>query len=63
MKRLSDRNPTPDELYLADEVRSPIRREWVGGVAEVHEGLEAVVPLPEIEARLSLAAVYDGVSV
>jgi Uma2 family endonuclease len=28
---------------------------------EVYEGLEAVVPLPEIEAELPLAEVYEGV--
>lgn len=33
MRRLSDRYPPPDELYLAEEVQSPIRREWVGGFA------------------------------
>jgi Uma2 family endonuclease len=30
-------------------------------VREVHEGLRAVIPLPEIDAELPLAEVYEGV--
>jgi Uma2 family endonuclease len=37
------------------------RRTEKGFVREVYEGLEAVVPLPEIEIDLPLAEVYDGV--
>jgi hypothetical protein len=29
---------------------------------EVYQGLEAVIPLPEIDAELPLAEVYDGVT-
>ncbi len=37
------------------------RRTERGFVREVYEGLDAVVPLPEIEIDLPLAEVYDGV--
>jgi Uma2 family endonuclease len=37
------------------------RRTEQGFVREVYEGLDAVVPLEEIEAELPLAEVYDGV--
>jgi len=37
------------------------RRTEQGFVREVYEGLDAVVPLGEIEAALPLAEVYDGV--
>jgi hypothetical protein len=30
-------------------------------VREVYDGLDAVIPLPEIETELPLAEVYDGV--
>jgi len=37
------------------------RRTAQGFVREVYEGLEAVIPLGEIETELPLAEVYDGV--
>jgi Uma2 family endonuclease len=37
------------------------RRTEQGFVREVYEGLDAVIPLDEIEADLPLAEVYDGV--
>jgi len=37
------------------------RRTEQGFVREVHEGLDAVIPLGEIETTLPLAEVYDGV--
>jgi Uma2 family endonuclease len=37
------------------------RRTEHGFVPEVYEGLDAVVPLPEIETELPLAEIYDGV--
>jgi hypothetical protein len=37
------------------------RRTERGFVREIHIGLDAVIPLPEIDAELPLAEVYDGV--
>ena len=37
------------------------RRTPGGFVCEVYEGLEAVIPLPEIEAELPLGEIYQGV--
>jgi Uma2 family endonuclease len=37
------------------------RRTEQGFVREVYEGLEAVLPLPEIEIELPLAEIYEGV--
>jgi Uma2 family endonuclease len=37
------------------------RRTEQGFVREVHQGLEAVIPLPEIDVELPLAEMYDGV--
>lgn len=37
------------------------RRTEQGFVREVYEGLDAVIPLPEIETELPLAEIYDGV--
>jgi Uma2 family endonuclease len=37
------------------------RRTETGFVREVHEGMNAVLPLSEIETELPLAEVYDGV--
>jgi Uma2 family endonuclease len=37
------------------------RRTEQGFVREVYEGLDAVIPLSEIETDLSLAEIYDGV--
>lgn len=51
--------------YLLVEHESPMvvvfRRGEQGFVREVHSGLDAVIPLREIEADLPLAEVYDGV--
>jgi Uma2 family endonuclease len=51
--------------YLLVEQDSPVvvvfRRTENGFVREVHEGLKAVTPLPEIDAELPLAEVYEGV--
>jgi Uma2 family endonuclease len=37
------------------------RRTEHGFVREVYEGLDAMIPMPEIDAELPLAEVYDGV--
>ena len=37
------------------------RRTEQGFAREVYEGLDAAIPLAEIEAALPLAEVYDGV--
>lgn len=37
------------------------RRTEHGFVREIYEGLDAAVPLPEIETELPLAEIYDGV--
>jgi Uma2 family endonuclease len=37
------------------------RRTEQGFVREVYEGLDAVIQMPEIEAELPLAEIYDGV--
>jgi Uma2 family endonuclease len=37
------------------------RRTHQGFVREVYEGLDAVIPLPEIEIELPLSEIYDGV--
>jgi len=53
-------------VYLLVEQDIPAvvayRRTATGFVREVYEGLDAVVPLPEIEARLPLAEVYEAVT-
>ncbi|WP_245239697.1 hypothetical protein [Methylobacterium variabile] len=38
------------------------RREAEGWQPELFEGLEAVIALPEIGARLALAEIYDGLT-
>jgi Uma2 family endonuclease len=52
-------------VYLLVEQETPMvtvfRRTEHGFVREVYEGLDAVVPLPEIEASLPLAEVYEAV--
>jgi len=52
--------------YLLVEQDSPavviLRRTGQGFQREVHEGLDAVVALPELGVTLPLAEVYDGVS-
>ncbi len=51
--------------YVLVEQETPavvvFRRTEHGFVREVYQGLDAVVPLPEIEIDLPLAEVYDGV--
>lgn len=51
--------------YLLVEQESPtvvvFRRSEQGFVREVYSGLAAVIPLPEIDASLPLAEIYDGV--
>src|SRR5947209_6036119 len=51
--------------YLLVEQESPtvvvFRRTEHGFVREIHEGLEAVIPLREIDSELPLADVYDAV--
>jgi len=39
------------------------RRTPQGFVREDHEGLDAVLPLPEIDIVLPLAEIYDGVEI
>lgn len=36
------------------------RRAGQGFLREVHQGMSAIVPLPEIETELPLAEVYEG---
>lgn len=54
------------ELYLLAEQKVPAlilyRRTDEGFQREVHTGLEATVPLPELGIDLPLAEVYDGVT-
>jgi Uma2 family endonuclease len=51
--------------YLLVEQDAPVvtvhRRTKSGFVREVHEGLDAVIPLTEIDIELSLAEIYAGV--
>src|SRR3569623_1354152 len=53
------------KVYLLVEQESATvtayRRTEQGFVREVHRGLEAVIPLPEIETELPLAEVYETV--
>jgi Uma2 family endonuclease len=52
-------------VYVLFETELPaavvFRRTEQGFVREVYEGLDAVIPLGEIEADLTLAEVYEGV--
>jgi Uma2 family endonuclease len=52
-------------VYLMAEQDEPLvvayRRGEHGFVREVHAGLTAVVPLPEIGAELPLTEIYDGI--
>jgi Uma2 family endonuclease len=52
-------------VYVLVEQESPavvlFRRTSQGFVREVYEGLDAVLPLPEIDGELPLREVYDGV--
>lgn len=51
--------------YLLIEQETPavvvFRRTEQGFVGELYEGLNSVIPLPEIEIELPLAEIYDGV--
>jgi Uma2 family endonuclease len=51
--------------YVLIEQETPavvvFRRTEQGFVREVYQGLDAVVPLPEIEVELPLAEIYEGV--
>jgi len=53
-------------LYVLVEQTTPalvvFRRTDQGVVREVYQGLDAVVPMPEIELDLPLAEIYDGVA-
>ena len=57
--------PSLKVLLIAESERPYVlvhRRQPQGGFAtEEHAGLEAVVPLPEIEADLPLAELYEGI--
>jgi Uma2 family endonuclease len=52
--------------YLLVEQETPtvvvFRRTEQGFVREIYQGPEAVIPLPEVDAELPLAEVYDGVT-
>ena len=52
-------------VYLLVEQDEPLvtayRRTDQGFVREVYEGLDAVIPLPEIETDLPLEEIYDAV--
>lgn len=54
------------DLYGIVESRSPVvaafRRTRKGFVRELHEGLDAVLPMPELELELPFAEIYDGVT-
>ena len=56
--------PSLKVLMMAEPERPYVlvhRRQTQGGFAtEEHAGLEGVVPLPEIEAELPLAELYEG---
>lgn len=57
--------PSLKVLLIAESERPYVlvhRRRRQGGFAvEEHSGLEAVIPLPEIEASLPLAELYEGI--
>jgi Uma2 family endonuclease len=57
--------PSLKVLLLAESDRPSVvvhRRQSQGGfVVELHEGLDAVIPLPEIEAQMALAELYERV--
>ena len=52
-------------VYVLVEQDSPavivFRRTPSGFIREIHEGLDAVLPLSEIDAELPLAEIYEGV--
>lgn len=49
-------------LVEQDEARvTAYRRTVQGFVAEVYEGLQAIIPLPEIDAELPLGELYEAV--
>jgi Uma2 family endonuclease len=51
-------------VYLLVEQDAPVvvafRRTEHGFVREVHEGLDAVIPLPEIDTKLPLSEIYES---
>jgi Uma2 family endonuclease len=53
-------------VYLLVEQSSPVvvvhRRTENGFVSETYQGLDAIIPLPELGTALPLSEVYDGVS-
>ncbi len=56
--------PTLSSYLLIEQDMASVvvqRRREQGFVRETYEGLDAVIPLPEIDAELPLAEVYDGV--
>lgn len=57
--------PSLAVYLLAEQDKAAVivyRRDEEGAfVGEVHEGLEATIPLPEIDAELALAELYEGV--
>ncbi len=48
------------EDYLAGELISPIKHEYLGGVV-VNQGLDVILNLAEIGIELPLAEIFDGV--
>ena len=57
--------PSLKALLLVESDKSSVtvyRRKPEGGFScELHEGLESVIPLPEIEAELPLAEIFERV--
>jgi Uma2 family endonuclease len=58
--------PTLKVLLLVETEKPSVtvyrRQPGVGFEPELHEGLDAIIPLPEIEAELPLADLYERVS-
>ncbi len=58
--------PTLKVLLLVETDKPSVtvyrRKPGLGFESELHEGMDAVIPLPEIEAELSLAELYERVS-
>jgi Uma2 family endonuclease len=58
--------PTLKVLVLVETDKASVtvfrRKPGLGFESELHEGMDAVIPLPEIEAELSLAELYERVS-
>jgi len=58
-------HPTIRLILLAETRRPKVglwRRAEAGWAVEEHEGMQALIPLPEIGASLPLAELYDGLS-